>query len=51
MATTNRFSNFVLSNVVEQRVQLELKTTAINETFTVHRIVIFAKPIATMLPA
>lgn len=51
MATTNRFSNFVLANVVEQRVGLELKTTAIDETFTIHRIVLFARPMATMTPA
>lgn len=51
MASTNRFSNFVLANVTEERVSLQLQTTAIDDDFTVHRIIIFAKPVATMIPA
>ena len=51
MAATNRFTNFVLANVTEQRIKLRLQTTAIDEDFTVHRIVVFAKPVATQIPA
>lgn len=40
----------ILSNFVDQRIQLELRTTAINETFTVSRIVIFIKPVAQGYP-
>jgi len=39
-----------LSNYIDQLGQLELKTTAINETFSLSRIVIFVKPIATSHP-
>lgn len=40
----------VLANFVDQRIQLELKTVAIDETFTVSRIVIFIKPVAQGYP-
>ena len=51
MATTNRVSSFVLANFQEQRIALKLETTAINETFRVNRIIIYAKPVFTMEPA
>ena len=39
-----------LCNFIEQRAQLEIKTTAINETFTISKIIIFVKPFATEYP-
>ena len=39
-----------LCNFIEQRTQLEIKTTAINETFTISKIIIFVKPFATEYP-
>lgn len=40
----------VLTNFSQQRAALELKTTEINETFAISRIIIFAKPVATSYP-
>lgn len=34
-----------LSNFQSQRIRLEFKTTEIDETFTISRIIIFAKPV------
>lgn len=51
MATNSRFSAFVLANVNEERALLQLQTTAIDEDFTVYRIILFAKPVATEIPA
>lgn len=48
-ATTNREPT-ILANFEEQRIQLEGKTTAIDETFTISRITIFVKPIAEGYP-
>lgn len=39
-----------LSNFTQQRAQLEIKTTAINEIFQISKIVIFAKPVASSYP-
>lgn len=39
-----------LANFNEQRAQLELKTTTIDETFRISNIVIFVKPVATEFP-
>jgi hypothetical protein len=39
-----------LANFKQQRTQLELKTTEINETFKIVRIIIFGKAIATGYP-
>lgn len=39
-----------LSNFTQQRAQLEIKTTVINETFQISRIVIFSKQVATSYP-
>jgi len=39
-----------LANFQQQRAQLELKTTAINETFIINRIIIFAKPVFSEVP-
>jgi hypothetical protein len=48
-AATNK-EPVVLSNFTDQRVQLELKTTELNEVFNISKIVIFAKPVATGYP-
>ncbi len=51
LASTNRLAPFRLANFIEQRVQLQLSTTAIDETFRVTKIIIYAKPVFTMVPA
>lgn len=48
-STTNREPT-VLANFNEQRVQLEIRTSAIDETFTISRIIIFVKPVAEGYP-
>lgn len=40
----------VLANFVNQRALLELSTTAIDETFRINRIIVFAKPLWTEYP-
>lgn len=40
----------ILSNFTNQRAQLELRTTSINETFQISKIIIFVKPVATSYP-
>lgn len=40
----------ILTNFSDQRIQLELKTTVIDETFFVSRIIIFVKPVAEGYP-
>lgn len=49
IATTN-IEPTILANFQEQRIQLEIKTTLIDETFTISRIVVFVKPIAEGYP-
>jgi hypothetical protein len=51
MASTNRFSSFVLANATEERALLQLQTTAINEDATIHRITIFTRVVAVEIPA
>lgn len=51
LASTARTSPLRLSNAIEQRVKLDLRTDAINEIFTVNRIILFAKQFATEEPA
>jgi len=46
---TNR-EPLVLANFVDQRGQLEVKTTAFGETFTISKIIIFVKTIFTGYP-
>lgn len=48
-ATTNREPT-VLANYIDQRGRLEGYTQDIDETFTISRIVIFIKPIASSYP-
>lgn len=51
MATSNRISPLVLANVTEERIILRLQTTAIDEDFQVHRIILFSRPVAVEVPA
>ena len=51
LAATNRVAPIRLTNFIEQRAKLQLKTDAINETFRVNRIVIYAKPVFAEEPA
>lgn len=51
MANPTNIDPTRLSNFTEQRAQLEIKTTAIDETFNISRIVIFSKPVASSYPA
>lgn len=39
-----------LSNFIDQRIQLEVKTTEINEYFSISKIVIYTRPIYTSYP-
>lgn len=39
-----------LSNFTQQRAQLEIKTSVIDETFQISKIVIFSRPVATSYP-
>lgn len=49
VAATNKEPT-VLANFIDQYGQLEIKTTNINETFEVSKIVIFVKPVSTGYP-
>jgi hypothetical protein len=50
MADPNNIEPTRLSNFTQQRSQLEIKTTAINEIFHCSKVVIFIKPVATSYP-
>ena len=39
-----------ISNFTQQRAKLEIRTTEINETFQVSKIILFVKPVAKSLP-
>lgn len=47
--TTNRYPN-LLTNMTQQRVQLELWTDEIDEVFKLDQIIIYAKPVSTGYP-
>lgn len=49
-ATTN-IQPLRLSNFIQQRSRLEVKMTEQGETFTISRIIVYAKPLFTMHPA
>lgn len=51
LSTTPGKEYFLLGTLVSQKARLELKTTAINETFKVNRYTMFAKPIYTSYPS
>jgi hypothetical protein len=40
----------ILSNFIDQRAQIEVRTVLINEIFTISRMMIFVKPIASEYP-
>lgn len=48
-STTNREPT-ILANFIDQMGYLEIKTTAINETFSICKIVVFVRPIASGYP-
>lgn len=48
-ATTNREPT-ILANFTEQRMQVEVKTTEMDETFRIGKIIIFVKPVAEDYP-
>ena len=50
MATTANIEPTILSNFREQRIQLEMRTTEIDEVFNISRIIIFVKPVSTGYP-
>lgn len=51
MLNPNRFEPTRLANFQSQRIRLVGKVTEINEWFEIHRIVIYAKPVAVEYPS
>ncbi len=51
MAAATRIEPMRLANFQSQRIRLVGRTTDINEWFDIHRIILFAKPIAVEYPA
>lgn len=49
LAATNREPT-ILANFIDQRIQLEIRTTEIDEWFEISKIVMFVRPIATGYP-
>ena len=50
MQSLNRIVPTRIVNFMEQRASFELKTTEIDETFRINRIVLFTKPVFTSYP-
>jgi hypothetical protein len=50
MATTTNKEPLVLANFSDQRGYIQFGTSAIDETFTISRIVVYVKPVATGYP-
>ena len=50
MAAATRIEPTRLANFQSQRIRLEGSTNEINETFTINRIILFAKPVAVEYP-
>lgn len=50
MSNTTSKEPIILANFKQQRIQLELTTTEIDEVFTISKIVIFVKPVAEGYP-
>lgn len=50
LSTATNREPFVLANFREQKAQLRFGTDALGETFTISKIVIFIKPVATGYP-
>ena len=51
MQAATRFEPLRLANLQSQRIRLVGKTTEIDETFTIQRIILFGKPVAQEYPA
>lgn len=51
MVNPTRIEPTVLANFEEQRAQLEVMTTAINETFNISKITIYVIPVMAEYPA
>lgn len=51
MLNPNRFEPTRLANFQSQRIRLVGKVTEINEWFDIHRIIIYAKPVAVEYPS
>lgn len=49
VATTQRYPN-LLTNFNTQKYQVEISTEEIDETFNIHQIIIYNKPIASSYP-
>lgn len=47
MATLTNREPTVITNLIEQRAQLEVRTTGINEVFSISKIMVYVKPTAT----
>lgn len=50
MATSTAKELSILANFRSQRAKLRIETTAINETFTISKIVVFIKPTSAGFP-
>ena len=50
MAPTTNIQPTVLSNFIQQRAMLEGKTIALDETFKINRIIVFARELFTSYP-
>ncbi len=51
MSSVNNVVPLVLANFNEQRIQLDGRVNAIDETYVISKIIIFTKPVATEYPA
>lgn len=51
MVAASNIQPIRLANFMQQRTYLEVKTTGLNETFRINRIILFAKSVFTMHPA
>jgi len=50
LKSSNNLGPTILSNFIDQRIQLQLQTVKINEGFVVSKITIFVKQVATGIP-
>lgn len=50
MSSSGTRNPTILSNFIEQRIFLEGKTTEINETFLISRIILYIRPVASGYP-
>lgn len=50
MASATNIQPMRLANFRQQRMQIEIKTTAINEIFKITRLIVYSKAVATSYP-